>query len=153
MTRRETAVELFTSGYNCSQTMMATFIDLVPGDEKALMSLASAFGGGMGRLREVCGAVTGMIMIVGMLYGFDGPETGDAKAELYERVQELAKEFEKTHGSILCRDLLGLDVKHDDATPEKRTAAYYQARPCAEIIGDAAELLEAYIAEHPVDVD
>lgn len=153
MSRREIAMENFRKGYNCSQAIMSAFMDVLPvtpGDEENLMKLASAFGGGMGRLREVCGSVTGMFMVAGMLYGYDGPETGTPKAELYGRIQQLAKEFEQIHGTIICREMLGLNVKHDEATPEKRTAEYYKRRPCAEIIGDAAEILEKYINEHPV---
>lgn len=149
MTRREQAMAHFKEGYNCSQSVMLTFMDLLPGDEKTLMSLASSFGGGMGRLREVCGAVTGMFMVAGILYGYDGPETGDVKAEHYAGIQELAHRFEEEHGSIICREMLGLNVKHDVATPEARTQEYYKKRPCAEIVGDAAELLEQYINEHP----
>ena len=150
MTRKEAAMQYFKEGYNCAQSVMLAFMDLLPGDQKTLVSLASAFGGGMGRLREVCGAVTGMFMVTGILYGYDGPETGKPKAELYGRVQELAKEFEKKHGSLLCRDLLGLNVKHDEATPEKRTGEYYKVRPCERIISDAAEMLERYISGHAV---
>ena len=77
-------------------------------------------------------------------------ETGKAKAEHYARIQELARRFEEKHGSIVCREMLGLSVKHDVPTPEARTDAYYKKRPCAEIIGDAAEILEEYIKENPV---
>ena len=150
MTRREQAMAHFKEGYNCSQSIMLTFMDLLPGDKKTLMSLASSFGGGMGRLREVCGSVTGMFMVAGILYGYDGPETGEVKAAHYARIQELAHKFEEKHGTIVCREMLGLNVKHDAATPEARTQEYYKKRPCAEIIGDAAEILEQYINEHPV---
>ncbi len=148
MTRREAAMDNFRKGYNCSQSIVMAFMDLLPGDEETLMKIASPFGGGMGRLREVCGAVTGMFMAAGMLYGYSGPETGTPKAELYARIQELAKEFEERHGTIVCREMLGLAVKHDAPEPEKRTEEYYRKRPCAEIIGDAAEILERYISDH-----
>ncbi|SKC02753.1 C_GCAxxG_C_C family probable redox protein [Lachnospiraceae bacterium] len=150
MTRREIAIENFKKGYNCSQALVKTFMDMIPADEKTMMSLASSFGGGMGRLREVCGSVTGMFMVAGILYGYDGPETGDVKADHYAGIQELAHKFEEEHGSIICREMLGLSVKHDVSTPEARTEEYYKKRPCAEIVGDAAELLEQYIKEHPV---
>ena len=149
MTRREAAMANFKKGYNCSQSIMLAFMDLLPGDEETLMKLASSFGGGMGRLREVCGSVTGMIMIAGLLYGYSGNETGSPKAELYSKIQELAKEFEEVHGTIVCREMLGLSVKHDAPVPEARTEGYYKRRPCAEIIGDAAEILEKFINEHP----
>ena len=150
MTRREAAMANFLSGYNCSQSIILAFKDMLPVDEKQLSMLASSFGGGMGRLREVCGSVSGMFMIVGLLYGYDGPETGQVKADHYARIQELAKRFEERHGSIVCREMLGLSVRHDVPVPEARTKEYYKKRPCAEIIGDAAEILEQYIKENPI---
>ena len=145
MTRREIAMDNFKKGYNCSQSIVLAFADMLPVDETQLLRLASSFGGGMGRLREVCGSVSGMFMIAGLLYGYDGPETGQVKADHYKRIQELAHKFEEKHGSIVCREMLGLNVRHDVPTPEARTAEYYKKRPCAEIIGDAAEILEQYI--------
>ena len=150
MTRREAAMANFLSGYNCSQSIILAFKDMLPVDEKQLSMLASSFGCGMGRLREVCGSVSGMFMIVGLLYGYDGPETGQVKADHYARIQELAKRFEERHGSIVCREMLGLSVRHDVPVPEARTKEYYKKRPCAEIIGDAAEILEQYIKENPI---
>ncbi len=145
MTRRETAIANFMKGYNCSQSIVLAFADLVQIDESKLLKMASSFGGGMGRLREVCGAVSGMFMIAGLLCGYDGPETGEVKAEHYARIQELAKKFEEKHGTIVCREMLGLSVRHDAPVPEARTKEYYQKRPCAEIIGDAAEILEDFL--------
>ncbi len=103
----------------------------------------------MGRLREVCGSVSGMFMVAGLLYGYDGPETGAPKAELYARIQELASRFEAKNGSIVCREILGLGVGHDSPAPEARTPEYYRKRPCPEIIGDAAEILDEYIRDNP----
>ncbi|RKM55369.1 C_GCAxxG_C_C family protein [Butyrivibrio sp. CB08] len=151
MTRREAAMENFMKGYNCSQALTLAFADLVDMDEKTLSKLASSFGGGMGRLREVCGSVSGMFMIAGLLYGYDGPETGDIKADHYAKIQELAKRFEEKHGTIICREMLGLDVRHDVPTPEARTKQYYEKRPCPEIIGNAAEILDQFIKENPVE--
>lgn len=150
MSRREAAMANFLKGYNCSQSIILAFEDMLPVDKELLSKLSSSFGGGMGRLREVCGSVSGMFMIVGLLYGYDGPETGEVKAEHYKRIQELAAKFEEKHGSIVCREMLGLTVRHDVPVPEARTEAYYKKRPCAEIIGDAAEILDEYIKEHPV---
>ena len=150
MTRRELAKENFMKGYNCSQALVLAFEDMVPIDRESLLKLASSFGGGMGRLREVCGSVSGMFMIAGLLYGYDGPETGQVKADHYARIQELARRFEEAHGSIVCREMLGLSVKHDAPTPEARTNEYYKKRPCPDIVGDAAEILEKYIEENPV---
>ena len=106
----------------------------------------------MGRLREVCGSVSGMFMVAGLLYGYDGPETGQVKADHYARIQELAKRFEEKHGSIVCRELLGLGDgrKKDDPVPEQRTPEYYKKRPCPEIIANAAEILaEFFKSEKP----
>lgn len=147
MTRREMAMANFMKGYNCSQSVVLAFADMLPVKESDLLKMASSFGGGMGRLREVCGSVSGMFIVIGLLYGYDGPETGPVKAEHYKRVQELARRFEEKHGSIVCRELLGLNVKREAPTPEARTKEYYKKRPCPEIIGDAAEILEEYIKE------
>ena len=145
MTRREAAMANFMKGYNCSQSVVLAFADMIDIDEATLSKLSSSFGGGMGRLREVCGSVSGMFMVAGLLYGYDGPETGQVKADHYARIQELAKRFEEKHGSIVCRELLGLSVRHDIPVPEARTSEYYKKRPCPEIIGDAAEILEQFI--------
>ena len=150
MTRREAAMANFMKGYNCSQSIVLAFADLLDIDEKSLLKMSSSFGGGMGRLREVCGSVSGMFMVAGLLYGYDGPETGQVKADHYARIQELAHRFEEQHGSIVCRELLGLNVRHDVLVPEARTTEYYKKRPCPEIIGDAAEILEQFIKENSV---
>ena len=152
MTRREKAIANFKEGYNCSQAIVLAFADILPIDGKKVSRMASSFGGGMGRLREVCGSVSGMFMVAGLLYGYDGAETGKVKKDHYARIQELARRFEEKHGSIVCRELLGLNVRHDIPVPEARTNEYYKKRPCAEIIGDAAEILEEYIKENPVEI-
>ena len=150
MTRRESAMDNFRKGYNCSQSIVLAFEDMLPVDKTLLSKMASSFGGGMGRLREVCGSVSGMFMTAGLLYGYDGPETGDVKADHYARIQELARRFEEKNGSIVCRELLNLNVRHDKPVPEERTDEYYKKRPCPELIGDAVEILEEYIKENPV---
>lgn len=150
MTRREMAMANFMKGYNCSQSIVLAFSDMLDIDEKSLLKIASSFGGGMGRLREVCGSVSGMFMVAGLLYGYDGPETGQVKADHYARIQELAHRFEEQHGSIVCRELLGLNVRHDVPVPEARTTEYYKKRPCPEIIGDAAEILDQFIKENEI---
>lgn len=149
MTRREMAIAAFKKGYNCSQAIVLAFEDLLPIDRKLLLKCASSFGGGMGRLREVCGSVCGMFMAAGLLYGYEEPETGQRKAEHYARIQELAHRFEERHGTIVCRELLGLKTHREAPVPEARTKEYYEKRPCPEIIGDAAEILEQYLTENP----
>lgn len=144
------AMELFLKGYNCSQSVFLAFSDMYDIDEKTALKLSSSFGGGMGRLREVCGAVSGMFMVCGVLYGYDTPKDYEAKSKHYKRIQYLAKEFESVNKSIVCRELLGLGKGKDAPKPEKRTAEYYKKRPCKDIIGLAATIMENYIKEFPV---
>lgn len=147
--RREKAMELFEQGYNCSQSLVLAFADLYELDEKTAAAVSSSFGGGMGRLREVCGSVSGMFLVAGLLYGYTEPGAREEKAGHYARIQELAKKFEEKNGSIVCRTLLGLSVQRESPVPSERTAEYYKKRPCRQLIGDAAEILEAYINAHP----
>lgn len=140
------AMGLFKEGFNCSQSVFLAFEDLHKIDRKTALKLSSSFGGGMGRLREVCGAVSGMFMAAGILYGYDDPKDYEAKKEHYERIQLLAKEFESCNGSIVCRQLLGLGEGKDAPAPEKRSEEYYKKRPCAELVGMAAAILEQYIS-------
>lgn len=142
------AMDNFLSGYNCAQAVALAFSDLVPLSRDELSRLACSFGGGMGRLREVCGSVSAMLMVSGLLYGYDGPETGDIKKNHYALVQKLAKEFEEKSGSIICRELLGLTEKRQSPEPAQRTLEYYNNRPCKALVGLAAEILDAYIKEH-----
>lgn len=144
------AMELFLKGYNCSQSVFLAFNDLYNIDESTALKLSSSFGGGMGKLREVCGAVSGMFMVCGVLYGYDDPKDYEAKCKHYERIQYLAKEFEKENKSIICRELLGLSKEKDTKAPEKRTTEYYKKRPCKEITGMAAAIMENYIKEFPI---
>ena len=147
MTRKEKAMQSFLDGYNCAQCMMLAFEDMLTIDLDTALKIASPFGGGMGRLREVCGSVSGMFMVLGFIKGYHEPGNYEGKKELYEHVQELARRYEEANGSIICRELLGLNVKKEEATPEKRTEEYYKKRPCAEKIGSAAEILEQYLNE------
>ena len=142
------AAELFMEGYNCAQAVAIAFCDLTGFDKSTSAKLASSFGGGMGRLREVCGAVSGMLMVAGLLYGYDGPEEGAIKKEHYSRVQYLAGEFREKAGSIVCREIL--KNPPSDPTPSPRTAEYYSQRPCARMVYLAAEILDAYISAHPI---
>ena len=101
----------------------------------------------MGRLREVCGALSGIFMIAGLLYGYSGPEEGEIKAEQYRKIQELGNRFREKNGSMICRDLLGLPEGADSHVPSERTGEYYKERPCLRIVGNAAEILEEFIRE------
>ena len=149
MTRAEKAEELFMSGCNCAQAVLLAFSDLTKLDPDTARRIASGFGGGMARMREVCGAVSGMFMAAGLLYGSSGL-SHEEKAAHYVRLQALAAQFREKNGSILCRELLS-GVKTDGSPlPQRRTAEYYQKRPCVQLVSDAAQILEAYIREHPL---
>lgn len=152
MKKQELATNYFKAGYNCSQSIVLAFKDELNLDESTLLKIASPFGGGMGRLREVCGAVTGCFIVLGLLYGYDKNNDIDGKEAVYKAVQEIAETFEKENGSIICRELLGLDHKRDTPTPEKRTEAYYTNRPCPMKVGSAAKILEDYINNHPYHI-
>ncbi len=141
------AMNLFLEGYNCTQAVFLAFEDKYDMDHNMALRLSSSFGGGMGRLREVCGSVSGMFMVAGILYGYDDVKNPELKKNHYARIQQLAAEFEKENGSIVCRDLLGLGKGKDSPTPSERTAEYYKKRPCIKLIGMAAAIMEAYIEE------
>lgn len=147
MTHGEKAEALFKEGYNCAQAVLGAYAEELGLPLDTAMKLSSSFGGGMGRMREVCGACSGMFMAAGLLYGYASPETGTAKMELYERVRTLADRFREENGSIICRELL--DGPEIGGTPEARTAAYYKKRPCGEYVRCAADILERFIEEHP----
>lgn len=146
MNHGERAEMLFKQGYNCAQAVFIAFCDEMNIDEETAAKLASSFGGGMGRMREVCGAVSGMFMVAGMLFGYADPEAGVEKKEHYARIQELAGEFKQQNGSIICRELLGLEKKENtEPDPTPRTGEFYKKRPCGELVGIAAEIMEKYI--------
>lgn len=139
------AVELFKQGYNCSQSVFAAFCEECGMDFQTALKVSSSFGGGMGRLREVCGAVSGMFMVAGMKYGYIDPNDRLSKAEHYKRIQQLAKQFKEKNGSLICRELLGLSTQNESYIPEARTDEYYKKRPCAELVGDAAEIMYKFM--------
>lgn len=139
------AKELFKKGYSCSQSIVLAFSDETGLDPKTALKVSSSFGGGMGRLREVCGAVSGMFLVAGILYGYSDPLDRIAKTEHYERIQALAMEFKDQNDSIVCRDLLGLSFEKESPMPEERNEDYYKKRPCIELVGQAAEILDVYI--------
>ncbi len=147
---KEIARAYFLDGYNCAQSVLMAFCDDLNLDPKTAALISSPFGGGMGRLREVCGAVSGMFMAAGLFCGYDSHEDDTAKKELYALVQELAQRFQERNGSIVCRELLGLDHKKDVPNPSARTEEYYKKRPCADLVADAAEILENILAERGI---
>ena len=148
MNHVERAVELFVEGYNCAQAVAAAFGDLTGLDEKTAARMASCFGGGMGRMREVCGAVSGMLMVAGVLYGYDDPKATREKRELYAQVQAMAGQFREELGSIVCRDLL--KNPPSDPNPTPRTEQFYKDRPCARMVATAARIMDEFIEQHPI---
>lgn len=148
----ELAMAYFKEGYNCSQSVFLAFCDEYGIDFEIALKISSSFGAGMGSLREVCGTVTGMFMVAGIIYGYTDPKNHALKAEHYKRIQYLAKEFEEKNHSIICRELLGLGLTKDSDSPvpELRAAEYHKKRPCVEMVGMAAEIMEKYINDNRV---
>lgn len=147
MDHSEKAAELFLSGWNCAQAVALAFRDVTGLDERTTVRMASSFGGGMGRMRQVCGAVSGMLMVLGLLYGYDEVDDRTGKKALYTQVQDLAEKFRQKVGSIICGEILK-DPPTDPA-PSPRTAEYYQKRPCARMVFTAARLMDEFIDAHP----
>ena len=143
------AAELFLSGYNCAQSVAVACCDVTGLEEKFTARMVSAFGGGMGRIREVCGAVSGMFFVLGLLYGYDTPGDDVSKKQLYTQVQELAAKFREQCGSIVCREIL--KNPPTDPTPSPKTAEYYRVRPCARMVLVAGQLMDEFIASHPLE--
>ncbi len=146
MTKGELAKSLFEDGYNCAQAVLLAFCEDYGMDKETAMMISAPFGGGMGRLREVCGTVSGMNMVLGLAK--KGYKKGDnsSKSQLYKDVQTLAERFKEDNGSIICRELLNLRIEGKDShIPELRTERYYKKRPCSELCRYAADLLEEYL--------
>ena len=144
LSRGEKAVELFKAGCACSQAVVVAYCDLFGLDEATAMKVSCGLGAGVGRMREVCGAVSGMAVLAGLKHGSGSPDS-EAKKKTYEVTQAMAEAFKERHGSIVCRELLGLDRPENDPTPEARTAAYYKKRPCVELVADAAAIVERFL--------
>lgn len=143
--KSEKAKELFKSGYNCSQSVLGVFCEELGMDFETAMKIAAPFGGGMGRMREVCGTVSGMFMAAGLVFG---SKDTSSKAEMYKKIQDLAAKFKEQNGSIICRELLQGIENSTSPTPSERTEIYYKKRPCVDLVGDAVEIFENYIKEH-----
>ncbi len=132
----------FKEGYNCCQAVVLAYANEVGLDKQAALKIAASFGGGMGQLREVCGAVTGMFIVEGMKRGYTSPEDKEGKKEHYKRIRDLAEQFKAENGSIVCKELLGLVEIPKETEPAERTAEYYKKRPCAELVECAAAIVE-----------
>ncbi len=150
--REEKAEELFREGYNCSQSVAGAFCEDFGMDRDTVLRLSCPFGGGLGRMRQVCGAVSGMSMVAGMRNGNTVGADRKAKQENYQLVQQMAARFEQQHGSIICRELLGLSKKdRQSPEPAERTEEYYQKRPCISLIRNAAAIAEEFCCKNQTE--
>ena len=145
--RAARAKEYFNQGYNCAQSVALAFADITDLDEEMVAKITASFGGGLGRLREVCGAVSGMAFLASFISPCPSADDAEAKKANYALVQEFAEQFRQQNGSIVCRSLLGLDRPKDEPTPSPRTAEYYKKRPCSEYVYDAALIVGKYLTK------
>lgn len=150
MNHSELAEENFLRGYNCSQAVVVAFCDVTGMKPEYAARLSSSFGGGVGRMREICGAVSGMLLVAGLLYGYDVPGDDESKRAHYKLVQELAGKFREQEHSIICREIL--KNPPSDPNPTPRSPEFYRQRPCGRLVALAAQILDDYMAEHPIPV-
>ena len=145
--RVEKARDLFRQGYNCSQSVLLAYSDLLGVDSKLAATFSGPLGGGMGRLREVCGAVSGMSLIAGFLTPCTDPSERQAKTATYALVQRFAERFRAENGAIICRELLGLACRKETPEPAERTPEYYKKRPCVELVACAARIVGEHLQQ------
>jgi len=143
----ENASRLFEEGYNCAQAVLCAFGDVTGMDIESSARLASSFGGGLGRMREVCGAVSGAAMVLGIARGYSDPRDPEAKKAHYALIQEFCRRFKAEFGSIICRELLDGVETTPGGVPEARTPAYYDRRPCPSFVRGAAKIVDEMLAE------
>ena len=145
--RIEKATALFKEGYNCSQAVVTAFADLYGFTPEQALKMSASFGGGIGRMRQTCGAACGLFMLAGLETGCTEGKDREGKEANYKLVQELAEEFRKRNGSIICAELLGLSKSAPTpTTPEARTAEYYKKRPCIKMVEEAARIWCEYLS-------
>lgn len=144
------AHEHFKKGYNCAQAVACAFCEELNMEEAAVARMVSSFGGGFGKLREVCGAVSGAAFVLGALRGYNDPAAATEKTEHYARIQEFARRFRADHETIICRELLkNLALKKEHTPePEPRTEDYYRVRPCVRFVESAARITGEMLAEN-----
>ena len=140
LNRVERAKALFKQGFNCSQAVFAACADIYGIDEPMALRLAASFGGGIGRMRQTCGAACGMFLLAGLENGSAIPGDAEGKKNNYTYVQHLANKFKDENGSLICAELLGIAPRPQEPTPEARTEAYYQKRPCADMVASAVKI-------------
>lgn len=145
--RSRLAREYFKNGYNCCQSVLLAFRDVIGLPEEEIAGISSGFGGGMGRLREVCGAVSGMTFMAGVISPAANPSDAERKKANYALVQDFAAEFSAENGSIICRELLQLRAgQKESPAPSTRDAQWYTSRPCERLVGCAARIVAQRLA-------
>ncbi len=150
--RIEKAVSLFKEGYNCSQSVVAAFADMYGFTHEQALKMSASFGGGIGRMRQTCGAACGLFMLAGLETGCTEGKDREGKEANYILVQELAEEFRKRNGSLICAELLGLSKNAPTpSTPEARTPEYYKKRPCVKMVEEAARIWSEYLSTKSAD--
>ena len=148
----ERARALFMEGYNCAQAVACAFEDVTGLDIAAAARMASSFGGGLGRLREVCGVVSGAALVLGIARGYADPKDYEAKKAHYALIQEFARRFREKNGSIICRELLAGTGATMDAVPQPRTPDVYEKRPCPRLAWEAARIVEEMLGENKTNM-
>ena len=145
--RVEQAVATFESGYTCAQSVFATYADLFGMERETALKLASPMGGGIGRMREVCGVVSAMALLAGLKKGNTDPANEEGKEQIYLLTRQMAEKFKEKHGTIICRELLGIQGMEESAKPSLRTEEYYSKRPCSRLVATAAGIIEEMLLE------
>lgn len=148
--RVEQAVFTFEEGYTCAQSVFATYADLFGMDRETALKLSSPMGGGIGRMREVCGAVSAMALLAGLKEGNTDPANEEGKERIYLLIRQMAEKFKEQHGTIICRELLGISGMGESAKPSERTEEYYSTRPCSRLVATASRIIEEMLLE---DID
>ncbi len=149
--RIEKAVALFKEGYNCSQAVVTAFADIYGFTNEQALKMSASFGGGIGRMRQTCGAACGLFMLAGLETGCTDGKDREGKENNYKVVQELAEEFRKRNGSLICAELLGLaKTAPTPTTPEARTAEYYKKRPCVKMVEEAARIWSEFLSTNSI---
>lgn len=147
VSRVEQAVSTFEEGYTCAQSVFATYADLFGMDRQTALKLSSPMGGGIGRMREVCGVVSSMALLAGLKEGNTDPANEEGKERIYLLVRQMAEKFKEKHGTIICRELLGIDGMEESARPSERTEEYYRERPCSQLVATASRIIEEILLE------
>ena len=145
------AVDNFMQGYGCCQSVVAAFADLYGLDETMAKRIAAGFGGGVGRMRMMCGAVSGIVILVGLDCGQTEGTDRQGKSACYKVVQQLLAESKEENGSLICAELLGLKgpVPMGNYVASERTKEYYKQRPCAAKVESAARIFARYLDQKP----